>query len=421
MALQMKTKRTFLFITVSSVALLLVLIIQVSWIFRTAAIKEELFNEKANMVLSRTTEALRSDRETSMKIDACAEADSTTGSPVRLGPGEVHTIDSLFRHYLKYYNFRIDYSFVVVKPGPLQASSDGGLANYSYNKSLEGAPGNSTIELKLVFPEKKQFILAELSTLFITSVILILVVLVLFWRTVLSLLREKKIAEHTTDFLNNMTHEFKTPITNIALAGRMIQKDPLVIAAEKATHYTGIILEENEKLRLQVEQVLSMTALERGEIPLRMAAVDFHELIAASLKSLSLQLENKNGTIMLNLEAERFVVNGDRTHLASALCNLADNAIKYAREKPELTIRTFNRGPHLVVVLSDQGIGIAKEYHKKVFDKYFRVPTGDVHDVKGFGLGLAYTRKIVELHGGTIELQSEPGKGTTFTLIFPNG
>jgi two-component system phosphate regulon sensor histidine kinase PhoR len=417
----MKTKRTFLFITVSSVALLMVLIIQVNWIFRTAKIKEELFNEKANMVLSRTTEALRSDRETSMKIDACAEADSTTGSPVRLGPGEVHTIDSLFRHYLKYYNFRIGYSFVVVKPGPLRADSDGGLANYSYNKPLEGSPGDNTIELKLIFPEKKQFIIAELGTLFITSVVLILVVLVMFWRTVLSLIREKKIAEHTTDFLNNMTHEFRTPLTNIALAGRMIQKDPSVTADGKTNYYTGIILEENEKLRLQVEQVLSMTALERGEIPLRMAALDFHELIGAALKSLSLQIERKNGIVRLNLDADNCAVKGDRTHLANALCNLIDNAVKYARERPELTVHTFNRGPQLVVVFSDNGIGIGKEYQKNVFDKYFRVPTGDVHDVKGFGLGLAYTKKIVELHGGTIELQSETGKGTTFTLTFPNG
>ena len=234
-------------------------------------------------------------------------------------------------------------------------------------------------------------------------------------------MKEKKISEHTTDFLNNMTHEFKTPLTNIALAGKMIIKDPAVNPEDKIKHYSEIILEENEKLRLQVEQVLSMTALERGEIPLQKTELDFHELIHESLKYISIQIENKQGNIKLNLDAERPVVMGDRTHLTNALCNLVDNAIKYSREKPELTIQTSNTGQNLIVVISDEGIGIEKEYQKKVFDKFFRVPTGDVHDVKGFGLGLAYIKKIVELHGGTIELQSEKGKGTTFTITFPNG
>jgi two-component system phosphate regulon sensor histidine kinase PhoR len=216
-----------------------------------------------------------------------------------------------------------------------------------------------------------------------------------------------------------MTHEFKTPLTNIALAGKMIMKDSVIGEGDKIKHYSGIILEENEKLRLQVEQVLGMTALERGEIPLRKTALDFHELIRESLKGISLQIANKHGNVKLDLDAERFVVMVDRTHLINAMCNLVDNAIKYSREKPELSVETSNAGRDLMVVVSDKGIGIEKEYHRKVFDKFFRVPTGDVHDVKGFGLGLAYTKKIVELHGGTIELRSEKGKGTTFTIAFP--
>jgi two-component system, OmpR family, phosphate regulon sensor histidine kinase PhoR len=416
----MKMNRTWLFVAISSIALFTVLIIQVNWIFGTAKIKEELFNEKANMVLSRTTEALRSDKETCLKIGACADNDGTAESTVKLGKNEVHKIDSLFRHYLRFYNFHIGYSFVVVQPGSLAAINESGYANYSYNKPLEDVASKNGIELKLIFPEKKQYIIAEMGTLFITSVILILVVLVLFWRTILSLIKEKKISEHTTGFLNNMTHEFKTPLTNIALAGKMILRDSAIMQGDRIKHYSEIILEENEKLRLQVEQVLSMTALERGEIPLLKTALDFHDLILESLKCISIQIEDKHGNINLNLDADRFVVIGDRTHLTNALCNLIDNAIKYSKGKPELTIQTANSGQNLIVVVSDEGIGIEKENHKKVFDKFFRVPTGDVHDVKGFGLGLAYLKKIVELHEGTIELQSEKGKGTTFTITFPN-
>jgi two-component system phosphate regulon sensor histidine kinase PhoR len=275
------------------------------------------------------------------------------------------------------------------------------------------------LELKLILPEKKQFIMAELGTAFATSVILILVVLLLFWRTVLLLMKEKKIAEHTTDFLNNMTHEFKTPLTNIALAGKMMVKDSNIRQEEKLKHYSGIILEENEKLRLQVEQVLSMTALERGEIPLQKTELDVHQLINDAVKSMNIQIENRQGTVQLNLNAAEFVVMGDKTHLTNALCNLVDNAIKYAAEKPGISIETSNSGKQLIISISDNGTGIEKEYQQKVFDKFFRVPTGNLHDVKGFGLGLAYVKKIVELHGGSIELQSEKGKGTTFIIALP--
>ncbi|MBC7865835.1 MAG: HAMP domain-containing histidine kinase [Bacteroidia bacterium] len=409
----MKANRTYLFIAISSVALLVVLIIQVNWIFQTAKIKEDLFNEKANMVLARTTEALSADKETCRNMEAC------------IGKNETHKIDSLFNHYMNYYNFHVDYTFKVVKPD-FYVSKNRSVSKDTlphpqgcYNKSLDEMAGNSGFELKLIFPEKEKFIMEEMGVLFITSVILILVVLVMFWRTILSLIKEKRISEHTTDFLNNMTHEFKTPLTNIALAGKMLVKDSTIKQEEKIKHYSAIILEENEKLRLQVEQVLSMTALERGEIPIQKTELDFHQLIRDSLKSISIQIENKQGNLKLDLGAERFVIMGDKTHLTNAMCNLVDNAIKYAKEKPEVAIKTYNSAENLVVVIADKGIGIDKEYQKKVFDKFFRVPTGNVHDVKGFGLGLAYIKKIIELHGGTIELESEKGEGTAFTITLP--
>jgi two-component system phosphate regulon sensor histidine kinase PhoR len=415
----MTLKRTYLFIAVSSIALVAVLIIQLSWIFQSAQIKEKLFNERANMVLSRTTEALRADNETCKKIEACAENEGTSASAVSLGQDENHKIDSLFSYYMKFYNIHIDYTFEIRKPGTITSKEAVGLTNYTYNKPLEDDSGNNGIDLKLILPEKKQFILAEMGTLFITSIILILVVLLLFWRTILSLMKEKKLSEHTSDFLNNMTHEFKTPLTNIALAGKMIIKDSNIKQEDKIKHYSEIILEENEKLRLQVEQVLSMTALERGEIPVQKTELDFHELINNSLKHIRIQIENRKGSLALDLKADKYLLMGDKTHLTNALCNLIDNAIKYSSERPEILIQSSNVDGNLIISVSDKGLGIEKEYQKKVFDKFFRVPTGNVHDVKGFGLGLAYIKKIVELHKGNIELQSEKGKGATFTITLP--
>ena len=404
----MKLNRTTVFISISSVALLIVLIIQVNWMIHTARIKEEIFNEKANMVLSRTAEALAADTNACRNMEVC------------VGRNEIHKTDSLLTNYMDFYNFHIDYYFEVKKPGETAAQNNSGLKNNVYKKRLEEEATKNGLELNLFLPEKRQFIVQEMGPMFITSVILILVVLIMFWRTILLLMREKRLSEHTNDFLNNMTHEFKTPLTNIALAGKMITKDASNRQEEKIKHYSEIILAENEKLRLQVEQVLSMTALERGEIPLRKTELDVHELIREAIKYISIQIENKQGELKLNLDAENPVIFGDKTHLVNALYNLVDNAIKYSPEKPELSIRTHNHEKQFILVVSDKGIGIEKEYQKKVFEKFFRVPTGDVHDVKGFGLGLSYIKKIVELHQGKIDLESTPGKGTTFTITLPN-
>lgn len=416
----MKLNKVNIYIAISSIALLLVLLIQVNWIFQTAKIKKELFNEKANMVLSRTTEALRTDKETCMKIEACAAGDGNSGSATVLGKDEIHKIDSLFKHYMKFYNFHIDYTFVVTKPSPIPADDKSGFANYIYNKPLQDITTRNGVELKLIFPDKKQYIIAEMGMLFFTSVILILIVFIMFWKTIRSLLKEKKISEHTTDFLNNMTHEFKTPLTNIALAAKLITKGAAAGQEDKTNHYTGIILAENEKLKLRVEHVLNMTAFERGEIPLQKTALDFHSLITDTIKSISIQIESKQGKLVFTPDATRSWIMGDKTHLTNAVCNLLDNAIKYSLNHPALCIHTANEAGQLVLVIADQGIGIDKEYHGKIFDKFFRVPTGDIHEVKGFGIGLAYVKKIIELHGGSIALKSEKGKGTAFTIILPN-
>jgi two-component system phosphate regulon sensor histidine kinase PhoR len=416
----MKKNRSYLIIGVSSLALLVVLLIQVNWIFQTAKIKEEIFNEKANIVLSRTTDAICADKETCMRIGQCIERDSANKITANLQDNEVQKIDSLFNHFMDYYNFHVDYTFVLVKDEHPKGHTNKAFMSNTFYRPMDELTTITGMQLKLVLPDKKQYIMAEMGPMFITSVLLILIVIVMFWRTILSLIKEKKIAEHTTEFLNNMTHEFKTPLTNIALAGKMLMKDTQFVDNEKSKQYSAIILAENEKLRLQVEHVLSLTALERGEMPLQKSNIDVHQLIHSVLNCMSIQIEEKNGSVNLQLEAEHFMINADNTHLTNALCNLLDNAIKYNDGELRLNIKTSNQGNKLHIEISDNGIGIEKEFQKNVFEKYFRVPTGDVHNVKGFGLGLSYVKKIIELHNGSIELQSDKGKGTTFSIIIPN-
>jgi two-component system, OmpR family, phosphate regulon sensor histidine kinase PhoR len=397
----MKPGRTYLFIAISSAALLLVLLIQVNWILQTAKIKEQLFREKANMVLSRTADALSSDQQ------ACRAMEDG------LGTTEKQKTDSLFTNYMSYYNLKTDYSFDVTSPG---ASVAEGKSVQVYSKRLEEEATRNGLELSLFIPGKSQLVTSEMGPMFLTSVVLILIVLVLFWKTMRSLLHEKKVAQQTTDFLNNMTHEFRTPLTNIALAGKMIGREPALHSEEKVKHYSRIILEENEKLRLQVDQVLSMTALERGEVVLHKTKVDIHELLRDAARCMGVQMEERGGRLQLELNAANSTFYADQVHFSGAVCNLIDNALKYSPETPDITIRSEDKGAGIQITVSDRGIGISKEHQQKVFEKFYRIPTGDVHDVKGFGLGLSYVHKIVELHGGTISVESGEGTGTTFII-----
>ncbi len=321
---------------------------------------------------------------------------------------------------MDFYNFHIDYSFEVILPEPWNGKKEN--KNWSDNvfkKKLEEVVNANGLELKLIFPEKKRFLVEEMGSLFIVSILLILVVFIMFIQTIRLLLKEKKISEHTTDFLNNMTHEFKTPLTNIGLASKMILKDSATTGTEKIKHYSEIILSENEKLKQQVDQVLNMSALERGEIPLSLSPLDFHSIITDALKCMNVQIENKQGHLQVNLLAKKYQVSGDNVHLTNAISNLIDNAIKYTIEKPIIKIETANSNDAIILIIADNGIGIAKDDQKKVFQKFFRVSTGNVHNVKGFGLGLAYVKKIIELHHGSIALHSELNHGTTFTITLP--
>ncbi len=233
------------------------------------------------------------------------------------------------------------------------------------------------------------------------------------------ILRQKRLGEIKNDFIGNMTHELKTPISTIALSAEVLGDPGIVHEPERLRTYAGIIRSENERLRNQVERVLQLATLDRENLALKREQVDVHALIGEVAASFRLQVAERQGVLRTELNATRHTVNGDPVHLSNVLFNLVDNAIKYSGEHVEVVISTADDAQRMEVRVKDRGIGIRKEDQRHVFERFYRVPTGNVHNVKGFGLGLHYVQQIVHAHGGTIALTSEPGQGSTFTIRLP--
>ncbi len=277
------------------------------------------------------------------------------------------------------------------------------------------APG----ELSVFFPNKRKFIWASIWRTLVASVMFMGIIIFSFAYTVITIFRQKKISEMKTDFINNMTHEFKTPIATISLATDSIVNPKVAGKPEKVARFVNIIKQENRRMNEQVEKVLQIAQLDKRDFSLKMAELNLHELIRNAVENISLQVEKRGGKIEMDLRAVRPLIRADATHVANIIHNLLDNANKYSPEKPEIYIATRNRSGGVEIVVKDKGMGMSKEAQRHIFDKFYRIHTGDRHDVKGFGLGLAYVKAIVEAHKGHIRVDSKPGKGSTFTLFLP--
>jgi two-component system, OmpR family, phosphate regulon sensor histidine kinase PhoR len=273
--------------------------------------------------------------------------------------------------------------------------------------------------LALYFPNKTGLVLASVWTTLLMSVLSTCIILFCFSYTIRVILRQKKLSEMKTDFINNMTHEFKTPIATISLATDSITSPSIITNTDKIKRFVDIIRQENKRMNAQVERVLQIAQLDKQDFQLKLGELNLHELIQQAVDNFSLQVDKREGTLRTELLAERPVVEGDMTHIASVIQNLLDNANKYSPEKPDITLRTRNVPNGVEITVQDQGLGISKETRKHIFDKFYRVHTGDVHDVKGFGLGLSYVKAILDAHKGQIDLKSELGKGSSFIVTFP--
>ena len=273
--------------------------------------------------------------------------------------------------------------------------------------------------LYLYFPGQRAQARSSLGMLSTSTIVLTLLMILLFSFALYVIFKQKRLSDVKNDFVNNMTHELKTPISTISLASQMLGDQSIPSERKNISHISNIIQTESKRLGYQVERVLQMAVLDQGHLVLKRAGTEMNELVSYVAQNFKIQVESQLGKLELHDESVNDVVYGDRVHLVNVLTNLLDNAVKYSREAPEINLRVFNSGNYYCVSVADKGIGISKENQKKVFDRFYRVSTGNVHDVKGFGLGLSYVKLIVEQHGGVISLSSEPGKGTIFEIRLP--
>ncbi len=284
------------------------------------------------------------------------------------------------------------------------------------------APNNSFIApeyLILYFPTQNRDVFKQMWPFLITSIVVILILTFSFYYIMVSNLKQKKLSVIKNDFISNMTHEFKTPISTISLASEMLGDDSISQTPEKKQRYLKMIRDENKRLSVLVESILQTSILDKGEFKLKLSEVDVHEIINTAINNTHLLISQRQGSVHTFLKAQKFKLQADRVHLTNIIFNLIDNAIKYSLGVPEITISTYNTAEGIMIQVKDNGIGISKENQRKIFDKFYRVPTGNVHNVKGFGLGLSYVLAVILKHNGTISVNSEVGKGSTFNVHLP--
>jgi len=335
-------------------------------------------------------------------------------------------LDSLLHTELKKKSIDIPYDYAIINPRSgrlIEISKD-----YSNERLLQSHfktnlfPNDVTNEPNLLvidFPSQEKYLMSKIWFPLSSSALLILIILICFGYAVFTIVRQKKISVMKTDFMNNMTHEFKTPISTIGLAIEALLDPTIPQKISMKMKYLGIIADENKRLESQVADVLQMAQLDKNELKLNLVTVDLHAIIQQAVDKISIQMERKLGHLKLALNASQFKLKGDEAYLLGVLLNLLDNALKYSNDAPNIMIRTQNIRGQLICSIKDHGMGMSKEAQRSIFQKFYRVASGNVHNIKGFGLGLAYVKEIITLHHGSIEVESELKKGTNFIVKFP--
>lgn len=405
-----------------SVVMLGLLIVQGFWLKRAFDIEERQFNHSVQVALKNIADSILSEsinpKPPKTQIRQLSSKFYYAELNTEINP---ELLDSLLKKELGIRQIKAAYELGIYKAEDdtlVYGEYIPATIQWQIEHANDHIPTFSTAKsnFAIYFPNKFSVIAGELKIWIFSSVVLLLM-LVFFIYAILTLLRERRLAEIKEDFINNLTHEFKTPIANIELASEALKANK--IEGEKQHRYHTIIHHENQRLKTQVERVLQLGAIDKNELRLDLKVINIHELISKLADSIGMRIKEKTGSLNIELNATNAEILADEFHLTNTVYNVLDNAEKYSKTHPEISISTRNEKNGLLISIRDAGIGIKEEFQNYVFEKFFRVPTGDVHNVKGFGLGLSYVKTIIEAHKGTISLHSEVSRGSQFDIYLP--
>jgi two-component system, OmpR family, phosphate regulon sensor histidine kinase PhoR len=411
-------------IILATISIIGIVATQFYWINKAWDINEKQFNHSVNVALRNVaTEILHQRGDSAAYIEPIRQLSSNYFIVSIYDTLHPYLLESLLKAEFKSRNLSLDFEY-----GIYDCFTDS-IVYGSYvsllDQQMELRPVHLPVKsdkdghyFGVYFPEKGGYLVNQLGIWIFSSVIL-LVVVIFFAYTIFVILKQKRLSEITTDFINNMTHEFKTPISTIALSTDVLLKPEIAESPHRLQRYAGIIAEENTRLKNMVERLLQIATLDKADFKLTLKPLDMHEIIKDVTDRFSLALQEREGKISLQLQAENPVLNADKIHITNIITNIVDNAIKYTEMPPEILISTENVKNGIAIAIQDNGIGMSKEAQKQVFEKFYRVPTGNLHNVKGFGLGLNYVKLMTEAHKGNVSVESELKKGSRFILFLP--
>ena len=421
----MKRKAITLIIIFTSVSLLGIVFTQLYWVSKSMDLKEQQFDSSVKIALKSVINQLMDNKNDTVFQEQLYELSCRKPKLVVTDFIVPTMLDSLIDKEFSYIPYNDKYYFAVYN------KNNSKFATGQYNtkeEELIKSPFQFSVSslyrpgdyyLSIYFPAKQSILLRQMEIWLLLSVFFLIILIISFVYVLFSILRQKKLSELKNDFINNMTHEFKTPLATSTLAAEMILKSEMIKNPDRIRKYAKVILDENVRLQGQVEQVLQMATLENGKQRFKSKKINIHNLINAVMDSFELRIKKNDVKVAIELGAKEPHINADRAHILNVFYNLVDNAIKYTPEKPSIKIKTWNSNGGIHIQVEDNGIGIDLEHQKNIFKNLYRVPTGNIHEVRGFGLGLYYAKTVVDFHQGRIQLESELKKGSRFDVYLP--
>ena len=409
-------------VILGAIAIISIIAIQSYWVLKTWDLKEQEFHQSVTIALRKVAENLSVLNESVLPLKNLVTRLSSNYYVVNMEDViDAGQLEFFLQREFEALAMNIDFEYAI-----FDCSSDemvyGNYCTYSVepkdNVELGKLPkyDQFTYYFGVKFPTRSSYLLGEMQ-LSIFFTIMLFITLIFFAYSIFVILRQRRLSQMQKDFINNMTHEFKTPISTIKISADVFLNNKAIQKDDRLMRYANIIKDQNQRLNDQVEKVLQLAKIERDSFKLNTEKVDLHELLGSTLQSVDLKVAEKGGVLRNNLKASKPIIEADKLHLSNIIYNLLDNAVKYCREKPEITIETADVGNKILLKIVDKGVGIAKEDQSKVFDKFYRIPTGNIHNVKGFGLGLFYVKKICDVHDWKINLESEPDRGTVISIL----